>query len=195
MILLGCNIYSILLDRLETSIKFIEYNTNIKTNVCSSNPLIYPYSTDLFEIPNPLTKITWFLSGGIKNNFDGAKSEASIIKSQLDKSIDLYFNTSSSKQIEMDYVLDEKSTNTAENFIWASQFLNTTFQEFDSIYVVTSAFHHERASVMFKLIDPSRNYNWILGNVEEKDSRYWETKHIVNALSDVEKAKAKLNLL
>ena len=86
-------------------------------------------------------------------------------------------------------------TNTAENFIWASQFLNTTFQEFDSIYVVTSAFHHERASVMFKLIDPSRNYNWILGNVEEKDSRYWETKHIVNALSDVEKAKAKLNLL
>ena len=139
--------------------------------------------------------ITWFLSGGIKNNFKGAKSEASILKSQIDISINLKYIDIVDKKINWNFVLDEKSTNTAENFIWASQFLNTTTQIFDDIYVVTSDYHFVRASRMLKMIDPSRNFKWILGNIEEKDSRYWESIHIQNVKSDIAKAQIKLQVM
>ena len=207
LVLLGCHIRSILENRLETSLKFIEKfaytNTNTNTNTTYIDPL-----TSLFEDPNlnPSTEITWFLSGGIKNKqVKGAKTEASILKSQIDNSISLKSTDamdamdatdisiqSRFEGIQWNFVMDEKSTNTAENFFWASQFLNTTNQVFDDIYVVTSDFHFKRASGMLKLIDPSRNFKWILGDLEEKDSRYWETIHIRNVESDVAKAQIKL---
>ncbi len=182
LVLLGCHIGSILENRLETSLKFIEQFAHTNTNL------------------NPLTEITWFLSGGIKNKeVKGAKTEASILKSQIDNSISLKSTDTSIqtrfKGIEWNFVMDEKSTNTAENFIWASQFLNTTNRVFDDIYVITSNFHFQRASQMLKLIDPSRNFKWILGNLEEKDSRYWETIHIRNVESDVAKAHVKLQTM
>jgi len=191
LILLGCNIYSILLNRLETSFKFIEDTINPNNNI-GFNTNTTTTTTYLFE----QNKITWFLSGGIKNNFLGAKSEASIMKSQITNIIDLKYNldTQHHHQVKFgwNFVLDEKSTNTAENFIWASQFLNTTEEKFDSVYVITSAFHFKRASTMLNLIDPSRTFKWILGDLEEKDSRYWESVHIKNVGSDVSKAKSKL---
>ena len=186
MILLGCNIGSLLIDRLETSFVFIE-------QTLSNNIYISPNHLTDFDISNSNHHITWFLSGGIKNNFKGAKTEASILKSQIDNSISLKYV--GDEKINWDFVLDEKSTNTAENFIWASQFLNTTTQIFDDIYVVTSDFHFARASRMLKMIDPSRNFKWILGNMEEKDSRYWESIHIRNVESDVAKAQVKLESL
>lgn len=173
MILLGCNIGSILLNRLETSFRFIENN--------------------LFEDYNSTIKITWFLSGGIKNNFKGAETEAFIMKSQIDNNIGLKYNDLTFKKFNWDFVLDDKSTNTAENFIWASNFLNTTTKTFESVYIITSLFHYERASLMLKLIDPSRNFKWILGDMEEKDSKYWESIHIMNVESDVKKARIKLD--
>lgn len=198
LVLLGCHIGSILNDRLETSFKFIEQFAH--TNTTYIDPL-----TSLFEVsnPNPLTEITWFLSGGIKNQeVRGAKTEASILKSQIDNNISLKSTDATDisvqtrfKGVQWNFVLDEKSTNTAENFIWASQFLNTTNQVFDDIYVVTSDFHYQRASRMLKLIDPSRNFKWILGDLEEKDSRYWESIHIRNVESDVAKARVKLQAL
>jgi hypothetical protein len=199
LILLGCNIGSILMNRFEASFRFIENDLHSTNELCIvSNPLL-----DLFEPHNtPTTQITWFLSGGIKNNFKGAKTEASILKSQIDNNISLKSTNDNDtsiqtqfESIKWNFVLDEKSTNTAENFIWASQFLNTTTQVFDDIYVVTSDFHFQRASRMLKLIDPSRNFKWILGDLEEKDSRYWETIHIQNVESDVAKARVKLQAL
>ena len=68
IILLGCNIYSILMNRLETSFNHI------------------------YSLNNSVNKITWFLSGGIKFNHPGAKSEASIMKSYIDKIIDTDFS-------------------------------------------------------------------------------------------------------
>lgn len=198
LILLGCNIESILMNRLEASFRFIENDLHSANELCIvSNPLM-----DLFELQNtPTTQITWFLSGGIKNNFKGAKTEASILKSQIDNNISLKstndIDTTIQTQFEgikWNFVLDEKSTNTAENFIWASQFINTT-SVFNDIYVVTSDFHYQRASRMLKLIDPSRNFKWILGDLEEKDSRYWESIHIQNVESDVAKARVKLQAL
>lgn len=199
MILLGCNIYSILLNRLETSFMFIETNANI---IQEQNITLFSTQDNLFQ--KNKTKITWFLSGGIKTNIVGAKSEASIMKSQIDNIIDLKyeknkkkkknsnFNSNFNSNLIWDYVLDEKSTNTAENFIWASHFLNTTEQVFDVVYVVTSAFHYLRAKKMLNLIDTSKNFKWILGDLEEKDSRYWESIHIKNVATDVFKAKRQL---
>lgn len=207
MILLGCNIYSILFNRLETSLKFIETEVNNIQNQNITSFSSFPTQDDLF-LNNKTTKITWFLSGGIKKN--GAKvkaeskSEASIMKSQINNIIDLKykkneksinnFNHNLNSNLIWDYVLDEKSTNTAENFIWASHFLNTTNQVFDSIYVVTSAFHYSRSKKILDLIDSSKHFKWILGDLEEKDSRYWESIHIKNVPSDVLKAKKQLEI-
>ena len=191
MILLGCNIGSILLNRLVTSFRFIEQTFN--NNVCiESNPL-----TEFFDSSNSCSNhhITWFLSGGIKNNFMDTKSEASILKSQIDNNIGLKYKNVGDEKIDWDFVLDEKSTNTAENFIWASHFINTTEKIFDDIYVVSSNFHFPRANQMLKMIDPSKNFKWILGNLEENDSRYWESVHIHNIKSDVAKARVKLQAL
>ena len=168
IILLGCNIYSILINRLETSFKHIESR----------------YSNS-----NQPTKITWFLSGGIKNNFPGAKTEASIMKSKIDNIINLKYVLTDSK-LTWDFVIDDKSTNTAENFIRASEYLNdtTVTNNYDSVYIVTSDFHYNRANLMVGLIDSSRQYDWILGEIEQSDSRYWESIHIKNVYDDVNKA-------
>lgn len=190
LILLGCNIYSILLNRLETSFKFIEDTINTNNNIGFNTTT---FTNSIFE----QNKFTWFLSGGIKNNFLGAKSEASIMKSQINNIIDLRYNldkqhNNNKVKFGWNFVLDEKSTNTAENFIWASHFLNTTEEKFDSVYIITSDFHYKRAQTMLNLIDPSKTFKWILADLEEKDSRYWETIHIKNVGSDVSKAKSKL---
>ncbi len=189
MIFLGCNINSLLLNRLEASFNFIEQSMN--NDICS----IPNYFNNLYDTSN--SHITWFLSGGIKNNFKGAKSEASILKSQIDNNIRLKYKDTilSENETNWNFILDEKSTNTAENFIMASKFINTTSQVFDNIYVITSAFHFPRASYMLKIIDPSINLKWILGNLEEKDSKYWETIHIKNVESDVIKARNKFQSL
>ena len=158
LILLGCNITSLLMDRVMTSINFIETNLN------------------------NFNKITWYLSGGIK--FDGQLSEASIMQSELSKLIgSRNLNTS----ISYEYILDELSTNTAENFYRTSNYLNTSYEEYDDVYIITSGFHYNRANLMMTLIDPSRSYNWILGDLKQHDSLYWENIHIKNVYNDVNK--------
>lgn len=158
LILLGCNITSLLMDRVMTSINFIENN--------------------IFN----LNKITWYLSGGIK--FDGQLSEASIMQNELDK---LIGTRKLNANVSFSYILDELSTNTAENFYRSSNYLNSSLEEYDDIYIITSNFHHNRANLMMTLIDPSRSYNWILGNLQQHDSAYWENIHIKNVHNDVNK--------
>ena len=176
LVMLGCNIESILLNRIDTSINFIDsfvsYNQNQNYN---------PHVSQKTQFN---TKFTWFLSGGIKNNFVGAKSEASIMQTYIGSLI-----KNLSFPALFDYVLDEKSTNTAENFIQVSKYLNTTSDTYDTIYIITSDYHYERANKMLNSIDSSRNYEWVLGDLEQTDSRYWEKIHMKNILSDVKKAK------
>jgi len=158
LILLGCNITSLLMDRVMTSINFIENNLN------------------------NFNKITWYLSGGIK--FHGQLSEASIMQYELTNRIG---SRNLHRNISYEYILDELSTNTAENFYRTSKYLNTSYEEYDDIYIITYSFHHNRANLMMTLIDPSRNYNWILGNLQQHDSVYWENIHIKNIHNDVNK--------
>ncbi len=167
LIFLGCNIYSILLDRLENTFNFIDKNIQLNTTV-----------------------ITWFLSGGIKN-VNMMKTEASILHTQIDDIINLKYK-SINATFNWNFILDEKSTNTAENFISATNFLDKTTMTFDEIYVITSKFHYKRAKTMLKIIDPSKKFRWILANLEETDSRYWENIHFNNIHNDIINAKNKI---
>jgi vancomycin permeability regulator SanA len=158
LILLGCNITSLLMDRVMTAINFIEENQH------------------------NFNKITWYLSGGIK--FEGHLSEASIMKKELEQVIQL---RNLDKHIHYDYILDEKSKNTAENFYRSSVYLNTSQEIYDDVYIITSKFHHDRARLMMSYVDSSRSYNWLLGDMQQTDSLYWESIHIQNVVKDVEK--------
>lgn len=158
LILLGCNITSLLMDRVTTAINFIENN---KDN---------------------FNKITWYLSGGIK--FEGELSEAAMMRTEL---VSLIEARNLNENVNYDYILDEKSKNTAENFYRSSNYLNTSQEIFDDVYIITSRFHHNRAQLMMSYIDSSRSYNWILGDMQQSDSLYWESVHIRNVLNDVKK--------
>jgi len=181
IILLGCNIMQILHDRLDSMFKF---------------------TRDMREHTdtNSIINITIFLSGGIKNNFPGAKSEASVMRSLIGTSInkkplghqDIFYqqiHQKIRKKMEWNFVLDEESVNTAENFVRASMFLNSSGSTYDDVYVVTSEYHKPRAKLMLDLIDSSREYKWILGPYKQIDSEYWESIHIRNVLDDIDKAK------
>lgn len=169
IVLLGCNIYSILMNRINVSFEFIE---DLNTNINSST----------FKI-----KITWFLSGGIKFNYPGAKSEASVMKSYIDDFI-LKNKNIKLNDIEWKFIIDELSTNTAENFVRTSLYLNQTTDLYDLIYIATSKFHHPRASKMINLIDRSRQYNWILGNETMQNSHFLESIHMKNVHIDISNA-------
>ena len=169
LILLGCNIQSILLDRLWSSFRFIESRFGICPSPQSQT---HPH-------------ITWFLSGGNKNG-DTTESEAKILKFQID-------NTPSLKPLaNHTFVLDEDSTNTAENFVRASLYLNSSKTTYDDIFIITSDFHFLRAERLFRLIDPTRHVKWILGDLTVGDIGKWEQVHLRNVVSDVVKAKAKI---
>lgn len=187
IILLGSNIFNILVDRIDTAFNMIEHS----------------YINNTVENTN----ITWFLSGGIKNNNNGEnfqlnsnykiKSEASIMKSHIDLNIEKFNKNFKSNSIILNwfFVLDEISTNTAENFIMVSKYLNSTNITFNKIYVVTSKFHQKRANRILQLIDSnsSNKFHWVLSDLKLADSDYWENLHWDNISNDV--AKAKQNFL
>lgn len=158
LILLGCNIKTLLMDRIMTSINFIEQNENI------------------------FNKITWYLSGGIK--FEGKMSEASIMKTTLEL---LIVERNLDKNIDYRFILDEKSKNTAENFYRASNYLNVSQESYSDVYIITSKFHYVRSKKILSYVDLSRNYNWLLGEMQYHDSDYWENIHIKNIVNDIEK--------
>ena len=67
------------------------------------------------------------------------------------------------------------------------KFLDKNPNEYSDVYVITSNFHHNRAKkIAEKIID--KDIKWILGDAELDDSRYWETVHIRNVDTDVNKA-------
>lgn len=159
VILLGCNVARLLLDRIHTAIDFMETSTHVRFH-----------------------QTVWFLSGGVKNpDQEARKSEALQMLETMEQ---LLTSPHSHK-----FVLDEQSQNTAENLVRASHYLNITSTHFDNVYVVTSRFHFVRASLMLAMIDPSRPYQWILSKEMLPDSDYWETVHLRNVKSDVTKAR------
>jgi uncharacterized SAM-binding protein YcdF (DUF218 family) len=161
IILLGCNITSILYDRIYTAL-------TIST-----------------EYPN--AQIDWFLSGGIKDPVRDTTSEAE----KMREAISHFNINSTRAMNAWNYVYDTISQNTAENFIMADRYLKKNGSQYDRVYVVTSQFHYERAKQMQNLISPGANFEWVLSPMEMSDSYYWEKIHIKNVEQDVEKAAQK----
>jgi uncharacterized SAM-binding protein YcdF (DUF218 family) len=122
---------------------------------------------------NPEIRVDWYLTGGIKNT--GVMTEA-------DRMSELIV---SEKQDTWNFIMDTWATNTAENFVHIAN----NISEYDTVYVVTSAFHQERAAKIMDLIVPNNDAKWLLSGAELPDSRHWERVHMRNVESDVKKAK------
>ncbi len=105
-----------------------------------------------------------------------------------------YKNNKIQNNLKWTFILDEKSTNTAENFLFATKFLNTTLINYEQIYVATSNFHFQRASKLLSYFDISRNYQWILADLEQFNSRYLENIYIQNVYLDYLQAMNKIIL-
>jgi len=166
IVLLGCNIKFLMEDRLLTAVNFAN------NHAFNSNP--YIVNTN---------KIHWVLSGGIKNPSDTVNiSEAE----QMADFISSYETDDS----DWEYYLDEKSTNTAENFVSVKRHINRYKKigiDYSQVYIVTSGFHHERAKKFADIIIPNNNFNWILGTKKELSSDYWEKIHMRNVEVDINK--------
>ena len=158
IILLGCNIFNLLNNRINTAVNF----------------------TGKFNETN----IDWFLSGGIKNPGESIITEAEKMAQQISA-----FEKTNLRDNKWNYIYDIESTNTAENFIMARNFIRLS-KEYDEVYVVTSSFHYERANkIAQKILD--NNVKWVLGEAKLHDSDYWEKIHIKNVDTDVNKALKK----
>jgi uncharacterized SAM-binding protein YcdF (DUF218 family) len=126
--------------------------------------------------------IILFISGGVKNaivneSSDRGETEASKAASSFD-----YENVK--------IVLDEKATNTAENFAYLKRWVNNNYSsdEMPSIVITTSDFHQDRAELIFQGIMPEITPQWNLS--KSSCTRCWsdEMIHIKNVQSDIMKA-------
>jgi len=146
-----------------------------------------------FALNERNSEIDWFLSGGIKNPNESSpellKSEAYKMSQMISNSDEFVYGSESKS--EWNYILDEASTNTAENFIMLKKLLETNQGKYSKVYVVTSDFHFKRAEMFSNKIIENNEFNWILSDLELNDSRYWETIHIRNVDNDINKALGK----
>jgi len=145
-----------------------------------------------FALNEGNVEIDWFLSGGIKNPDESTVSEAYKMSQMISNSDEFLYGSSSA---DWNYILDEVSTNTAENFIMLKKMLENNSDKYSKVYVVTSDFHFTRASTFADKIIENNNFEWILSDIELHDSRYWETIHSKNIDNDIKNALNKLNKL
>lgn len=159
LILLGCNVSYLLNNRIITAIEF----TNTFNN----------------------TNVDWFLSGGIKNINEDKITEAEKMATKI-KNFEQQ-NSKNSYGNKWNYIYDTSSTNTAENFVMASEHILKKNNYYDKIYIITSKFHKKRANKIAEKIlhiEPL----WLLGEAKLHDSDYWETIHMKNVENDVKNA-------
>jgi len=165
LILLGCNIFNLLDNRIKTAVVFAgNFNE---------------------------TNVDWFLSGGIKNPNEDTITEAEKMARKISRFEKIH--TDDSRGNKWNYIYDTESTNTAENFIMARNYLNKLNRVYDDVYVITSEFHQNRANkIAEKILDVEPK--WILGEAKLHDSEYWERIHIKNVDTDVNKALKKFRM-
>ena len=123
--------------------------------------------------------IILFISGGVKNAFTGDDvTEAS-------KAAGAFFDEN------VQIVLDENATNTAENFAYLKRWVNHNFSQDDlpSFVITTSDFHQVRAERLFHGFLPDVTPQWNLS--KSSCSRCWadESIHIKNVPTDILKAR------
>ena len=132
--------------------------------------------------------IILFISGGVKNALqdDGLVNTSS---SEASKAAGAFSNESSYENVQI--VLDENATNTAENFAYLKRWVNQNFSQDDlpSFVITTSDFHQVRAERLFHGFLPDVTPQWNLS--KSSCSRCWadESIHIKNVPADILKAR------
>jgi len=147
------------------------------------------YAFDYVKEHNTSISVEWYLSGGSKYHTNGLMSEASMMKEKIKLNM-LYQHSALISFVNSTFVLDEKATNTAENFIIANNYISNN--KYNKIYVVTSIWHKPRAKYIADLTIANNNFEWILGDAECCGFRDMEPIHINNVPTDVEKALIKI---
>ena len=160
IMILGCNVIDLLNNRMKTGINFALNERNVE--------------------------IDWFLSGGIKNQGESLESEAYKMSKMILNSDEFIYGVSPKEK--WNYILDEISTNTAENFFMLKKILENNHDKYSKVYVVTSDFHFKRAELFANKIIKNNSFNWILSELKLYDSIYWEKIHIQNVDNDINKA-------
>jgi hypothetical protein len=160
IMMLGCNVIDLLNNRIKTGINFALNERNVE--------------------------IDWFLSGGIKNPGESLESEAYKMSKMISNYDDFVYGFTPKEK--WNYILDEISTNTAENFFMLKKMLESNPDKYSKVYIVTSDFHFKRAELFANKIIKNNSFNWILSELELHDSRYWETIHTQNVNNDINKA-------
>jgi hypothetical protein len=162
IIILGCHVAALLQDRIHTALALANH-----------------HRTD---------NIYFGFSGGIKYAESGgnAAREQSSLESEARKMQKLvepgepYFN-------QWNYILDERSTNTAENFVYVRSLLEQ--EAFQKVYVVTSDFHAPRAQrIADGIIGNANPIEWIVAPLEFGDFRAMEQVHMRNVHNDINAA-------
>jgi len=127
------------------------------------------------------TEIIWYLSGGIKHQLDkviAKESEANKMLNQLDTKKNWKFQ------------LDNKAQNTAENFAYFRKWVDK--QQASEIYITTSSFHFDRASLIAEGILNKSYYRWILGELDYPNCHHDEIIHSKNINNDINNALFKI---
>lgn len=168
LVLLGCNIQYLLNDRIEAAINRIHNITYMSDNM----------------------NVTWFLSGGIKNKDESAISEAEYMGNLIQEKLFKDGMSSSDHQ----FIYDTLSTNTAENFMALNGYISD--KNYQKMFIITSKFHKKRANLFLDKIIPgtTNHFEWILSELKQSDSHYWENIHIRNVDADIQKASRKIKL-
>jgi hypothetical protein len=134
--------------------------------------------------------IILFISGGVKNAFQSGDGLANGSASEASKAAGAFSNESSSYE-NVQIVLDENATNTAENFAYLKRWVNHNFSQDDlpSFVITTSDFHQVRAERLFHGFLPDVTPQWNLS--KSSCSRCWadESIHIKNVPTDILKAR------
>jgi len=124
--------------------------------------------------------IILFISGGVKNAFQGDNNVTEASKAA---------GAFSNENVQI--VLDENATNTAENFAYLKRWVNHNFSQDDlpSFVITTSDFHQVRAERLFHGFLPDVTPQWNLS--KSSCSRCWadESIHIKNVPTDILKAR------
>jgi len=159
IIVLGCHVAYLLNDRIQTAVQL--------TTVL------------------PKENIVWGFSGGIKNKMADKVSEAEKMKKIVASNAPFVYGP---QQPQWNYILDEESTNTAENFTMFRQILEKEPNKYSDIYVVTSDFHFDRAKRIADGIIENNGFHWVLSDLEYGNFREMEKVHMQNVENDVRMA-------
>jgi hypothetical protein len=166
IIVLGCHIAYLLNDRIKTAVQLTSVLPNEKN-------------------------IVWGFSGGIKNKIVDKVSEAEKMKKIVEKKIPFVYGSHS----EWDYILDEESTNTAENFTMFRKILEKEPNKYSDIYVVTSDFHFDRAKRIADGVIENNGFHWVLSDLEYGNFREMEKVHLQNVENDIRVALQRRELV